>query len=250
MRTKLQRPESRRRPRTKVTWPVMIEVGDRVLHGETVDVSQFGVKVRLAERLQDATLAKLHITPSEGCPVDAQAIVWRMDEDGPVFLFLKKAPSVLVGDTGKDSAAARVLTILVVDDDEGVSSFARDTLGCAGYLVRSTADPVEAIRMAKDLEGEIDLLLVDVVMPLMDGRELARRVVELRPKIKVLLMSGYEMAALKGAKWPFIAKPFGVTELIEKIEEYTTTKRRPSVFAVPHGSPRWSMERATSPSTL
>jgi CheY-like chemotaxis protein len=249
MRTKLRRPESRRRPRTKVSWPVIVEVGDRVLHGETVDVSQFGVKVRLAERLQDATLAKLHITPSEGCPVDAQAIVWRMDEDGPVFLFLKKAPSVLVEDTGKDAAAARVLTILVVDDDEGVSSFARDTLGSAGYLVRSTADPVEAIRMAKDLESDIDLLLVDVVMPLMDGRELARRVVELRPKIKVLLMSGYEMAALKGAKWPFIAKPFGVTELIEKIEECTTTKRRPSVFAVPQRSPRRSFERATSPST-
>ena len=249
MRTKLRRPESRRRPRTKVSWPVIVEVGDRVLHGETVDVSQFGVKVRLAERLLDATLAKLHITPSEGCPVDAQAIVWRMDEDGPVFLFLKKAPSVLVEDTGK-AAAARVLTILVVDDDEGVSSFARDTLGSAGYLVRSTADPVEAIRMAKDLESEIDLLLVDVVMPLMDGRELARRVVELRPKIKVLLMSGYEMAALKEAKWPFIAKPFGVTELIEKIEEYTTTKRRPSVFAGPQRSPRRSLERATSPSTL
>ena len=250
MRTKLRRPESRRRPRTKVSWPVIVEVGDRVLHGETVDVSQFGVKVRLAERLQDATLAKLHITPSEGCPVDAQAIVWRRDEDGPVFLFLKKAPSVLVEDTGKDSSAARVLTVLVVDDDEGVSSFARDTLGSAGYLVRSTADPVEAIRMAKDLESDIDLLLVDVVMPLMDGRELARRVVELRPKIKVLLMSGYEIAALKGAKWPFIAKPFGVTELIEKIEECTTTKRRPSVFAVPPRSPRRSDERAMSPSSL
>src|SRR4029453_1777916 len=109
--------------------------------------------------------------------------------------------------------------------------------------------PVAAIRMAKDLEGEIDLLLVDGVMPLMDGRELARRVVELRPKIKVLLMSGYEMAALKGAQWPFIAKPFGVTELIEKIEECTTPKRRPSVFAGPQHSPRRSLERGTSPPT-
>ena len=59
MRTKVWRAESRRRPRTKVNWPVTVEVGDCVLHGETVDVSQFGVKVRLAERLQDATLAKL-----------------------------------------------------------------------------------------------------------------------------------------------------------------------------------------------
>jgi CheY-like chemotaxis protein len=172
-----------------------------------------------------------------------------MDEDGPVFLFLKKAPSVLVEDTGK-AAAARVLTILVVDDDEGVSSFARDTLGSAGYLVRSTADPVQAIRMAKDLEGEIDLLLVDVVMPLMDGRELARRVVELRPKIKVLLMSGYEMAALKEARWPFIAKPFGVTELIEKIDDDTPTNPPPPLFPGPHRAPPRSLERATSPSIL
>jgi CheY-like chemotaxis protein len=228
----------------------MVEVGDRVLHGETVDVSQFGVKVRLAERLQDATLAKLHITPPEGCAVDAQAVVWRMDEDGPVFLFLKKAPSVLVENTGQGSPVSRVPTILVVDDDPGVGSFARDTLGSAGYLVRSTIDPVEAIRMAKDMPGEIDLLLVDVVMPLMDGRELARRLLELRPKMKVLLMSGYEIAALREAKWPFIAKPFGVTELIEKIEDCTTTKRRPSVFAVPGRSLRRSVERATCPNAL
>ena len=233
MRTKVWRPESRRRPRTKVSWPVTVEVGDRVLHGKTVDVSQFGVKVRLAERLQDATLARLQITPSEGCPVDAQAIVWRLDEEGPVFLFLKKAPVIVVENPDKDSLGSRVPTILVVDDDPSVSSFARDTLGCAGYFVRSTADPVEAIRIVKDHEGDIDLLLVDVVMPLMDGRELARRILELRPKMKVLLMSGYEISAVKKGRLPFIAKPFGVTELVEKIEECTTTKRRPSVFTGP-----------------
>lgn len=247
MRVKVRRPEARRRPRTKVSWPVVVEVGDRLLHGETVDVSQFGVKVRLAERLQDATLARLQINPTDGCPVDAQAIVWRTDEDGPVFLFLKKAPSVLVGDTDKSSPVARVLTVLVVDDDFGVASFARDTLGSAGYLVLSTGDPVEAMRLAKDREGDIDLLLVDVVMPLMDGRELARRLLALRPKMKVLLMSGFEMSGLRETGWPFIAKPFGVTELIEKIEECTTSKRRPSVFATPPRSSRGSTDRTASP---
>jgi CheY-like chemotaxis protein len=231
MRVKLRRPESRRRPRTKVSWPVTVEVGDRLLHGETLDVSQSGVKVRLAERLHDATLARLRITPAEGCPIDAQGIVWRMDEDGPVFLFLKKAPAVLLDDGGADGPATRVLTVLVVDDDLAVGAFARDTLGTAGYLVLSTHDPVEALRIAKDRDGDIDLLLVDVVMPLMDGRELARRIVALRPQMKVLLMSGYEMSGLRETGWPFIAKPFGVTELIERIEECTTSKRRASVFS-------------------
>ena len=239
MRVKLRRPESRRRPRTRVSWPVTIEVGGRQLTGETVDVSQSGVKVRLAERLQDATLVSLHIAPPDGCPIDAQAIVWRSDEDGPVFLFLKKEPAVRVEDPGPEqTAATRVMTVMVVDDDFGVSSFARDTLGSAGYLVLSTDDPVEAMRIAKDRDGDIDLLLVDVVMPLMDGRELARRMLALRPHLKVLLMSGFEISSLRDSGWPFIGKPFGVTELIERVEECTTSKRRRSVFAAPPLAPR------------
>ena len=236
MRVKLGRPESRRRPRTKVRWPVTVEVGNRVLHGETLDVSQSGVKVRLAERLPDATRARLHIVPTEGCPIDAQAVVWRMDADGPVFLFLKKAPAVLFGDADGGAPAPRALTILVVDDDQNVGAFAADALGSAGYLVLSTHDPVEALRMVKD--RDIDLLLVDVIMPLMDGRELARRIVALRPTTKVLLMSGFEVSGLRETGWPFVAKPFGVTELIERVEECTTSKRRPSVFAAPRRDAR------------
>ena len=249
MRVKLRRPESRRRPRTKVNWPVVVELGDRVLHGEAIDVSQLGVKVRLGERLEDASLVTLHLNPPQGCPVNARAIVWRTDDDGPVFLFLKKTPAVLLAGNDKDSPAPRVLTILVVDDDPGVGSLARDTLGSAGYLVLFTDDPVEAIRLARYRLGDIDLLLVDVVMPLMDGRELARRVLDLRPKVKVLLMSGFEMSSLRDTGWPVIAKPFGTTELIEKIEECTTAKKRSSVFAAPTRSARRPADRTTHSDT-
>ena len=92
MRVNLPRRESRRRPRTKVSWPVVVELDDRVLHGETIDVSQLGVKVRLRERLEDASLVTLHLNPLQGCPIDARAIVLRTDDDGPVFHFLKKTP--------------------------------------------------------------------------------------------------------------------------------------------------------------
>jgi len=249
MRVKLRRPESRRRPRTKVNWPVVVELDDRVLHGETIDVSQLGVKVRLGERLEDASLVTLHLNPPQGCPVDARAIVLRTDDDGPVFLFLKKEPAVLLPGNDEHSPAPRVLTILVVDDDPSVGSLVRDILWSAEYLVLFTDDPVEVIRLARQRPGDIDLLLVDVVMPLMDGRELARRVLDLRPKVKVLLMSGFEMSSLRDTGWPVIAKPFGIRELIEKIEECTTAKKRSSVFAAPTRSARRPTDRRTRSDT-
>lgn len=95
MRVKVPRTESRRRPRTKVNWPVVVELDDRVLHGETIDVSELGVKVRLGERLEHASLVTLHLHPPQGCRVNARAIVWRTDDDGPVFLFLKKGPGAI-----------------------------------------------------------------------------------------------------------------------------------------------------------
>jgi CheY-like chemotaxis protein len=250
MRVKLRRPESRRCPRTKVNWPVVVELGDRVLHGETIDLGQFGVKVRLGERLEDASLVTLRLNLPQGCPVDTQAIVWRTDDDGPVFLFLKKAPSVVLAGNDKQSPVSHVLTILVVDDDSAVGSLARDILGSAGYFVLLADDPVEAMRLARHRPGDIDLLLVDVVMPLMDGRELARRVLDLRPKIKVLLMSGFAISGLRDTGWPVIAKPFGVTELIEKIEECMTGKKRSSVFAAPSraaGRPTGGTTRTGTP---
>lgn len=238
MRVKLRRPESRRRPRTKVSWPVVVELNDRVLHGETIDVSQLGVKVRLGERLEDASLVTLHLNPPQGCPVEAQAIVLRTDDDGSVFLFLKKKPAGLFSANDQHSPAPRVLTILVVDDDPSVGALVRDILEGAEYLALFTEDPLEAIRLAKQRPGDIDLLLVDVVMPLMDGRELARRVLDLRPNVKVLLMSGFEMSGLRDTGWPVIAKPFGITDLIEKIHECMTPQKRSSVFAPPTRSAR------------
>jgi CheY-like chemotaxis protein len=238
MRVNLPRPDSRRRPRTKVSWPVVVELDDRVLHGETIDVSQLGVKVRLQERLEDASLVTLHLNPPKGCPVDARAIVLRADSDGQVFLFLKKTPAVLPPGNDKLTPAARLLTILVVDDDPAVGSLVRGLLGPPEYLVLYADDPFKAIRLARDHPGDIDLLLVDVVMPLMDGRALSRRVLDLRPTMKVLLMSGFEMSSLRDTGWPVIAKPFGITELIEKIEECTTGKKRSSVFAAPKRSAR------------
>ncbi len=137
-----------------------------------------------------------------------------------------------VAQSRTESPGPRVSTILVVDDQPDIGPMARDILEPVGYVVLLTSDPLEAIRMARHRPGDIDLLLVDVVMPLMDGRELARRMLSLRPKIKVMLMSGYEVSGLAEAGWPFIAKPFGIEELLQKVADTLRDDRPPP--SLPH----------------
>jgi CheY-like chemotaxis protein len=237
MTNKPRRQYRQRRPRIKVSWPVTVKVDNRLLHGTTLDVSAVGVKIHLEERLQDTSIVSLHLEPTDRSPLDVQAILWRTDDDGPVFFFLTRVPEVLAQASGiaqasgKLSPPPRVSSILVVDDDPDIGSFSRAALESEGYLVRFTADPLEAILMAKRGASEIDLLLVDVVMPLMDGRELVRRMRDLRPNLKVMFMSGYDVAGLGETGWPIIAKPFGLAELTEKVADALSSSRRPSAFA-------------------
>jgi len=86
----------------------------------------------------------------------------------------------------------QVQTILVVDDQDDVRALVRDILALQGYTVLDTGDPQEALRIAT--QQAIHLLLTDVVMPLMKGTELARRLDAISPQTKVLLMSAYTMA--------------------------------------------------------
>jgi CheY-like chemotaxis protein len=120
---------------------------------------------------------------------------------------------------GIDSREPDTPTILVVDDQPDIGPMARDILEPAGYVVLPTSDPLEAVRLAQQRPGAIDLLLTDVVMPLMDGRKLARRILSFRPNMKVILMSGYEVAGLAETGWPFIEKPWGIEALAQKVAD-------------------------------
>src|SRR6266404_5584689 len=80
-------------------------------------------------------------------------------------------------------------TILVVDDELSARSFARDALQAHGYTVLDTDEPQEALQILRD--QPVHLLVVDVVMPLMRGTELADRAQAIRPSLKVLLVSGH-----------------------------------------------------------
>ena len=80
-------------------------------------------------------------------------------------------------------------TILVVDDDSEVLTLAVSTLQRAGYIVLSTPDPRQALRLARTHTEPFHLLLTDVVMPLMSGLQLAAEFRAIRPEVKILPMS-------------------------------------------------------------
>lgn len=127
-------------------------------------------------------------------------------------------------------------TILVVDDDDDVRAIARQALVALGYLVLETGDPQEAIRMVK--QQRIDLLLTDVIMPIMKGTELADRIQAATPSTRVLLMSGYQTSDVSGSGRPFLAKPFSIDGLARRVRE---TLDRPSSFARPTKAPPASL---------
>jgi len=85
--------ELRRCPRNRVSWPVTVQAGNRLLQAEMLDLCSGGAKLRLDERLQEGDLATLRFTPPQGRAVDVHAIVWRSDADGPAFFFIGAVPA-------------------------------------------------------------------------------------------------------------------------------------------------------------
>lgn len=112
-------------------------------------------------------------------------------------------------------------TVLVVDDEETPRAVTCRMVRALGYLTRSARDGREALRYIQQHPGEIRLVLTDVIMPYMDGGELAERVRDLHPRLPIVLMSAYpvgEVAELVAAypELPFIEKPFS-TEALHRV---------------------------------
>ncbi|MCF8039920.1 MAG: PAS domain S-box protein [Desulfohalobiaceae bacterium] len=115
-------------------------------------------------------------------------------------------------------------TILVVEDDDKVRKLAATILENRGYTVLQAGDGQMAQDTVRSEEGAIHLLLTDVVMPGMNGREVYRELASLRPGLKVLYMSGYtddviSQGQILEEKVEFIQKPFGVEQLAAKVRE-------------------------------
>ena len=132
-------------------------------------------------------------------------------------------PEYMRPDTGSQ-AARGTETILLAEDDELVRNLAREILEESGYTVLEAPNGGAALLLCEQQKAEIDLLLTDVVMPEMSGRQLAERLVEIRPRMKVVYMSGYTADAVlrRGAledETKFIQKPFTPDALTSKVRE-------------------------------
>ncbi len=156
--------------------------------------------------------------------------IWVYSEPGQGTTFKIYFPSV----TGKATTVKKDYTviqdfsgsetILIVEDEEGVRKLATKTLRSYGYKVLEAKDGQEALSSLERYGDEIHLLLTDVVMPGMSGRDLASRLNTLKPGIKVLFMSGYTGTTLvhhgvleQGIN--FIEKPYSPVDLARKVHE-------------------------------
>jgi len=121
-------------------------------------------------------------------------------------------------------------TILVVEDDPSVRGLVREILESAGHSVLVASDGLDAIRVAKNHAGVIDLMLTDVIMPSMNGRDLADRLATTRPDMDVLYMTGHREDAIAHqgvleAGVSLIAKPFSRGDLLNRIESMLQPKK-------------------------
>jgi len=115
-------------------------------------------------------------------------------------------------------------TVLLAEDEPAVRAVAREALEDHGYRVIEAANGVEALSAARSHIGPLDLLITDMVMPQMGGRELAQRLLAMRPTMRVLFMSGYTDDAhvrqgVSEATSAFLHKPFAIGAFARKVRE-------------------------------
>jgi two-component system cell cycle sensor histidine kinase/response regulator CckA len=115
-------------------------------------------------------------------------------------------------------------TILLVEDDPQLNQLASSVLAHCGYKVLAAANAEEGLAVCRTHPHEIHLLVTDVVMPKMNGRQLAEQVAQIRPSVKLLYVSGYTSNAivhygvLDAGLW-FLPKPFSLAALVAKVRE-------------------------------
>ncbi|HTS37586.1 MAG TPA: PAS domain S-box protein [Candidatus Solibacter sp.] len=156
--------------------------------------------------------------------------IWVYSEPGHGSTFKIYLPRIdqPVEETGRDNRLGNVLhgteTILLVEDDPQLRQLASSVLSHCGYKVLLANGPDEGLTLSKANRDTIRLLITDVVMPAMNGRQLAERILETCPGLRVLYISGYtnnailQFGVLDEGLW-FLPKPFSLSALVGKVRE-------------------------------
>jgi len=118
--------------------------------------------------------------------------------------------------------------VLLVDDDESVLNFIKEALEKNGYKVIATTNPMSAIDAFTKMHREISLVITDVVMPLLDGREMMKRIAEIDPQTRFMTVSGYSRYSEKSDDVKpdyFLQKPFEAGELLALVRKIIDNKK-------------------------
>jgi two-component system cell cycle sensor histidine kinase/response regulator CckA len=146
----------------------------------------------------------------------------------PRYVADAAAPAEAPAEEPERSSVARDVTgqetVLLVEDEDAVRSFAARALRMRGYTVLDASSGEAGLEVVRNHEGAIDLLITDVVMPNMDGPTLVRAARQLRPDMRIIFMSGYAEDAFrrneeKAEDLHFLPKPFGLKQLVAKVRE-------------------------------
>ncbi|HWB84939.1 MAG TPA: response regulator [Bryobacteraceae bacterium] len=154
---------------------------------------------------------------------DGQVSVYSQPGCGTIFeIYLPRVAAKVVDPAGRKSSKGSE-TILLVDDEEGVRKLVSAVLKTNGYDVLEASNAAQAVAAYEKNSHKVDMLLCDIVMPQMNGFELADQLTGLTPSLKILLMSGYRdnAAVANGVNPPraFLHKPFTPDALLAKVRE-------------------------------
>ena len=161
--------------------------------------------------------------------------IWVYSEPGQGSTFKIYLPKLKGDVKGEEKEQTPVITldgsetVLIVEDDDSLRKLTQKSLQPHGYRILVAENGEDALRVSKEHEGTIDLLITDVVMPRMGGKEVAERLQTLYPRMKVIYMSGYTDDSIvhRGVLEPglnFLAKPFSPEGLARKVREVLDKK--------------------------
>ena len=163
-----------------------------------------------------------------------------------VFLPRVDLPAEPTRGRARRPSSAAPETVLLVEDEPLVREIAESALSDQGYQVLEAEHGEEALRVAGEHGDEIPLVLTDVVMPKMGGRELVEQLRKVRPGIRVLYMSGYAASIddqdVIEPGTSFLRKPFTLADMLRKVREVLDATRAP-VSGTAHGGRRTAVDR-------